>query len=1037
MFRLAIVNPACRLEPFRLSRRLLFWLLLLVFSSNVFGAAFNNTVPQYSSRLWQTDNGLPHNNVLAVAQTRDGYLWLGTQSGLARFDGVRFSVFHPGNTPEMKSGFTQALLETQDGSLWIGTGDAGLLRFHNGRFSCFTEADGLAGNEVRALFQSRDASLWIGTKTGLTRFKDGKFSNLTVENGLADDVVRSLCEDKEGNLWIGTPAGLNLWNGEVTGHYTMADGLPSSVVRALCLDRRGALWIGSGGVSSMSSGRITLLDEDLFDNNVITLYSDSRDNLWIGTYGGLNRKAGETLVGELNSEGVAYDQVNAIFEDREGNIWTGTKEGLYRLTSRPCSTITSQQGLSHNNIMSVLEDNAGALWIATWGGGLNRMKDKKITAFSTSSSFSNPLILSLCQDHEGSLWIGLDYNGGLYRLKNRQLAHFAAPQGLIDSAVRVIYEDRQKNLWIGASGSLYLWKDENFVRFTGENGLTGGTIRVILEDRHGTLWIGTNDGLNRHREGNFSTFTAEDGLSHKTVTALYEDDKGDLWIGSAGGGLCKMNSTVSGQNQEEGKKKNRRSDVVQRFTTQNGLFNDHIFEILEDDSGYLWMSCPKGLFRIRKQDLNSFFRGEVASVSSESFGKAEGMVSIQCNGVAKPAAWKSRDGRLWFATTKGLTVVNPEGDFMASPIFPPVVIEEILADKKNVTKDEGQVTGNATNHVTLQLSSVTIPPGRGDLEIHYTALTFRAPEKVRFRYKLDGIDDDWVEVGERRVAYYNNIRPGKYRFQVMGSSNDGVWNQGETALAVVLQPHFWQTKWFFALAGLALVGTVGNIARYATLQRVRRKMERLEQQHAIEKERARIARDMHDNLGIRTTEILLLSDLAIEKRNSESDIRGHVREIAGAAREIVNTLDAIVWAVNPKHDYLDNFALYLHEHAEMFLELSSIRCRMEGQLPHWPLSGEVRHNLFLVAKEAINNIAKHSAASEVWIRLEARDSELRLSIEDDGKGFATESASRTGNGLQNMEERVRKIGGFFKISSQPGKGSRVELRVPLSSGGNS
>ena len=659
--------------------------------------------------------------------------------------------------------------------------------------------------------------------------------------------------------------------------------------------------------------------DGLPDDNVTTLYEDRRGNLWIGTYGGLTRWSEGKFVVERDSEGGFYDQVNALLEDQEGDLWMGARDGLYELRVKRFLTYTRQQGLPHNNVMSVLEDRHGSLWISTWGGGLVQLKDEEITGYTKEIGGSNclgsDLVLSLYEDRDGSILIGTDYEGGTFRFNEGKFDRlWDKEQALTNRVIRVIYRDRQGNLWFGASPGLVLWGSK-------EKFLERATIRCILEDDAGNLWVGTNDGLFRRQDGKFIRLTAPGGLNHDTVSALHEDRDHTLWIGTEGGGLCRYQN---GQ--------------FTAYTTRHGLWSDEIFEILEDDYGWLWMSCPRGVFRVNKRNLAEFDRRQTAALTSIAYGKADGMESIQCSGVAKPAGWKSHDGRLWFATTKGVVVTDPNSGLGLNEQPPPVRIEEVLADKHPL-----DLAGS---------SPLRIAPGRGELEFHYTTLSFPVPEKNHFKYKLEGVDPDWVEAGMRRVAYYNNLRPGAYRFRVMACNNDGVWNTVGAELAVTLLPHFWQTWWFFGFLAMAMAGFIGGAVRYATRRKLQWKLERLEQQHAIEKERTRIARDMHDDLGAQLTEILLLNELAHKNKTNPDKLEAHLSKQSHVVQDVAGSLDTIVWAVNPINDSIDRLANYLYEQVERLLTISSIRCRFDvpDELPDYFLSSEVRHNVFLAGQ---------------------------------------------------------------------------------------
>lgn len=986
-------------------------------------SSLDQPAPGYTARAWQVDEGLPDNLVQAITQTPDGYLWVGTRAGLAKFDGVQFSRFDARNTPAIKNSSITALYTSADGALWIGTAGGGLARFKDGMFTHYGRAEGLAGDDVRAIYESEDGSLWIGTTTGMSRYQKRKFVNYAEKNGLSSDVVSCIYEDRDANLWIATGKGLNRLNkGGTMDSFIMPDGLPNDSVRVICQDKGGRIWIGSNNgllwYDQFWGNHFYAYNAryGLSDTFVSAICEDQNDNLWVGTYSGLNRFHDGRFYPQFDDEGLPFSKVNALFEDDQGDLWVGTQEGLIRLTPKCFSTYTRQQGLTHNNIMSMLQDRKGNMWIGTWGGGLDRLSGEKVTAYAPTNGLSQDLILSLCEGRDGSIWAGADFDGGLTRLKDGKISHYTWRDGLINARIQVLHEDRAGNLWIGTSQGLSCLKNGKFTKYTVRDGLAGNNVRAILEDPAGVLWFGTEGGLSRRQDGRFVNFTTREGLSDNAVIALYQDQQGTIWIGTDGGGLSKYQG---GQFAAYGK--------------QQGLFSDVIFSILEDDEGWLWMSCPQGVFRVRKNDFAALDQGTLTTLSSIVYGKADGMESPQCNGAGKPSAWKSSDGRLWFPTSKGLVTVDPRT--VKIDHHPPTVyIEQVVADRKPLLSSGASDSQNALAPGSAAM--LRIPPGHGELQFQYTALNLAAPQKSRFQYKLDNIDADWVDAGTRRTAYYNNLPPGTYQFHVKACNQDGVWNETGASLSFVLLPYYWQTWWFRSLGALTLIGSISGLARYATRRRMQRKLARLEQQHAIEKERGRIAKDMHDQIGAGLTQIGLLSEFARREADKNGGARVHAEKIHDVARELAQTLDEIVWMVNPRNDTLNKLGLYLAAYAEEYFQATNIRCRLDipPGLPPCPLTAELRHNLFLTVKEALNNIVKHSQASEAHVRLALKDSRLEIVIEDNGTGFSVETTNFSRNGISNMKERIEEIGGTFEISARPDNGTRICLRVPIKGG---
>ena len=1002
--------------------RLALSLLLLAFLALAASAAGAgaDTLPRYNSRLWQIDEGLPDNVVQAIAQTPDGYLWVGTRSGLARFDGVSFTPFESKAMPELKHSSISDLCVDGQGALWVATDSSGLACLSNGALRHYDKSSGLAGNILTALQAGADGSIWLGSTVGVSRFKDGKFTHFNSSNGLFSDLINAIYCDSEGTVWVATAEGLNFWKNGVMEKFGMISSGPHHSMRAVCREKSGRLWVGSNsGITSCRGGEVCTYDTacGLSDVFISALHEDSEGNLWVGTYSGLNCFRAGRFVTELNSQGAPYDKVNTIFQDREGNLWLGSREGLVRLGPKHFFTYTKQQGLTHDNIMSVLEDHNGNIWVGTWGGGLDQLHDDKVGAYTTSNGFPHDLILSLCETRDGALWVGADYDGGLIRFKDGHCTRYTGKDGMINASVRVIYEDRAGILWVGTTRGLSCFKDGKFTNYTTEQNLPYNIIRAICEDQAGNLWIGTESGLSRWRNGQITNFYITNGLADDAVLALYEDREQNLWIGTASGGLNRL-----------------RDGRFTAYTSQQGLFNDEILSILDDERGWLWMSSPRGIFRVRKRDLDDFDRGMLKSIPCVSYGKLDGMESILCNGVSQPSGWRSHDGRLWFPTTKGLVVVLSEPQI--NECLPTVYVKEFSADNHRVVLDvpaaspggQSPAQGRSDDSHPLQ-----IPPGRGELEFHYTALSLTAAEKNRFAYMLEGVDRKWVDAGFRRNASYYNIYPGTYHFLVKACNNDGVWNDTGASLAFVLLPHFWQTWWFRTTVVLLAVGTIGGTVRYFSTRHLRQRVALLEMQHSVERDRARIARDIHDDLGSTLTQITFVSELIQRDSGQPAQVNRHAVEIAQTARELVQAMDEIVWAINPRNDNLPRLAGYLCQYAEKLFSGTPIRCRFDTQenLPRQNLSSETRHHLFLTVKEALHNAARHAAASEVWLRIKQCDSELQVSIEDNGRGFGPDSVRQFGNGLDNMKKRMEEIGGAFEMTTAPGAGTAIRLRLSL------
>ncbi|MCX6579352.1 MAG: ATP-binding protein [Candidatus Aminicenantes bacterium] len=739
-------------------------------------------ITQYIHDVWGIEQGLPQNSVSPVYQTRDGYLWLGTQEGLVRFDGSHFNVYDMRSDEQILSNWVRAIYEDRDGNLWFGTHDGGLSCLNKeGKFRTYTTNDGLSNNTVLSICEDRVGTLWIGTIDGLNRLQNGKFTRYTTQKGLANANVNVVCTDSVGNLWIGTNKGLNRLENGKFALYTMQEGLSDNTVRAIFPGREGKLWIGANnGLNCLDNGKFDVYTtkEGLSNNRIRCIYDDSDGNLWIGTDGGgLNRLLKGKFTSFTREQGLSGNIVMSIYEDREGSVWIGTEGGgLNRLKDGKFTPYTTEEGLSNNMVRVVYEAGDGNLWVGTQGSGLDRLKDGIFTAYTNHDGLSNNFVYCICGDRKGNLWIGTE-GGNLDRFKNGKFSK-PASGGLANYRPKAIHEDRQGNLWIGTQGGgLYLLKNGKFSAYTTREGLSDNNVNAVAEDGEGNLWVGTESGLNCLKNGEFIVYKKEQGLCNDIMGCIYADKEGALWIGTRGG----LNRFKQGK--------------FDSVTSKDGLFDDIIYQVLEDAGQNLWMTCNKGISRVNKKELENFLDKKTNAFNSISYDEKDGMKSRECNGGSQPAGWKSRTGKLWFPTIKGVAAIDP-AHIEINPIPPPTMIEEIITDNKKLLPS----FSNKENLV--------LPPGTKHIEIHYTGLSLLASSRVRFKYILEGIDNTWIAAGTRRTAYYTRVPPGNYTFRVKACNNDGIWNETGAAIGFYLEPYFYQTVWFYFLCILAFGAAV-------------------------------------------------------------------------------------------------------------------------------------------------------------------------------------------------------------------------------------
>jgi signal transduction histidine kinase/ligand-binding sensor domain-containing protein/DNA-binding NarL/FixJ family response regulator len=724
---------------------------------------------QYGLDSWQA--GLPLTSIHTVAQSRDGYIWVGTQEGMARFNGVSFTTFDRHNTPALRSSDVWTLLPARDGSLWIGTVTGGLSVMRDGRVSSFSTRDGLAADMVLSIHEDAAGTLWVGTSQGLSRLEGARFKSYGTAEGLPHPVVRALASDAKGALWLGTDGGglVRLENGAFT-RFTTGDGLSSDHVRSLAFDSRGRLWIGTdAGLTLLQDGRFSRYGtkDGLLGETVRGLLVDRDQSLWIATFGGLNRLRDGRFESIGMREGLTSDVAFCLAEDREGSLWVGTiGGGLVRLRDGAVTTYTAREGLPDDLVRGVLETRDGSLWAAT-DGGLARLKDGNVTRVSRADGLPSDAMFALAEDRAGNLWAG--GRGGLTRLGSGPPVTFARKDGLKADLVRAVLEDREGVLWVGTDAGLSS-------RAPGAQGFdapgdapTARPIFAIAEDAAGNLWVGTEgSGLLCRHEGVWRTYTARDGLPSPIVRALLPDTGGALWIGTDNG-LAEL--------------KDGRFRV---FSSADGLPSDVIHQVLDDGNGGLWLSSNKGISRVSRAELQARAPDAEAPLAVTTLGSSDGMKTAECNGDFQPAGVRARDGRLFFSTVRGVAAVDPSRVGVGR-LAPPVVIE-----------------GLSVNGAPVPVAAlVEVGPGVERFELHYAGLSFLAPERLRFRYMLEGFDRGWTEAEGRREAFYTNVPPGPYRFRVVAGVEGGPWNEAGATLDLRLRPRFNQTPAFRVLAAAA------------------------------------------------------------------------------------------------------------------------------------------------------------------------------------------------------------------------------------------
>lgn len=968
-------------------------------------SANRNASARYHFDVWTTDNGLPQNTVSSILQTRDGFLWFTTNDGLVRYDGVHFTIYNAGNTKDLKSSRLSQLFEDREGNLWITTEDFSLVRYSEGRFTTMTADDGLPQNQAMRMNGDADGNLIVGVASGFVLWQDGRF--VAYVPGRDRLFSGSSFPIRSGVVWYLDDAKLHrVEHGRVTAVVDISE-LTSDRIRTIYEDHEGTLWISTskGVLFRFKDGHFTAYAEKdglPAGGRINMIREDRHGNLWIGMADlGLVRFKDERFTVYTTADGMTGDSILAIYEDREGILWIGTTSGLNRLRDDTITFYSTADGLAANNTYPICQDGEGTIWIGAWAG-LTRYRAGVFARCGEQYAVATALVTALMIDREGGFWIGT-WGEGVKRWKDGNSVSYLAKDGLPSDVVRAILQDTRGVIWFGCSRGLASYRDGTFTAYTTENEFPSDAVNVIFEDSRGNLWIGTQRGLYRYRDGQFINYPLEKNMSDQIVRAVYEDSEGVIWVGTYNNGLTRI--------------KDGRMTLI---TQKEGLFNNGVFQILEDATETFWISCNLGIYRVSKKELNDYAEGRSRSITSIPYGKRDGMLNSECNGGVQSAGIKARDGRLWFPTQGGVAVVDP----LTVPVSaqpPPVVIEAFLLNQEPVSFHE----------------AVKVEPSAENFEVHYTALSFIMSERINFKYKLEGLDTDWVDAGTRRVAYYSHVPPGSYRFRVIAANRDGVWNLEGASIEVRIIPPFWRTWWFFSLALVTLVGVAlfSYKLRIAQLEKARRAQEAFSEQliSAQEAERQRIAAELHDSLG---QQLLIIKNSALIGLHSENG-REQLDDISETASQAIDEVREISYNLRPYQ--LDDLGLTraiesilkkMEDAAEV--EFSSVIDSIDGMFPP-----EAETHLYRIVQESLNNIVKHARASSAHIRIERNGRRVEITIQDNGRGFSPEKTARTergGFGLKGIAERARMLGAKYVIHSAPGQGTTIALKMEAADG---
>jgi signal transduction histidine kinase/ligand-binding sensor domain-containing protein len=979
-------------------RRILLPAILVVCAGTSSALDSSRRLTQYVHRIWTTQQGLPSGTIYDIWQTRDSFMWLATQTGLVRFDGVRFTAaetLYPG-LPEnlwVRSGF-----EDPDGALWLSTNDAGIYRVKDGSVTHYSTKDGLPSDQVFCLIPGQGGSSWACTAGGLARLSEGKIETRIVGSRPGTEAVRAACLAAGGKLWIGGD-GPVVYSGDEA---IPLRSIPSDAsVRAIACGHA-SIWVGTtaglvelkGSAQNGYTTNVYTTGNGLADDGILSLNEGADGSVWVGTRGGFSRLRNGEFESFLPQDGLSQSSVSSLYQDREGSLWAGTKLGLNQFVDGRAVPFSTSEGLPSNAAGPLLQTSAGRVWIGTLDAGLAQFDGRRFSTLGVRQGLTSDMVVALAE-YRDAVWVGT--NRGLNVLENGRVAkRFSVRDGLPSEEIRSLYADPQGALWVGTAAGPAKFTGTAFVK---PKGAPKDPVVTMGADRQERLLFSTEHGLFR-LEGDSVQEISPGGTPLRSVDSIYRDEDGLLWLGTNGQGLHMLDD---------------RGAQLKSFTflVRDGLFDGEIYGIVPDQKGRLWMACSKGIFSLERAELLRFIAGQTKKISSSPYSPTDASRVIECKPGVQPGVARMRDGQLWFSTIRGLIVINPERLQRNVPP-PPVVIEDPI------------VNGHAESAGSIG----NLAPGQKNLEFNYTGLSFLSPSRLTFRYKLEGYDKSWIDAGTRRQAFYTNLPPRTFRFRVTACNvADDLCNETGSAVEFTLAPAYYQRVWFWPLM-LALAVLAGWLVYQIRIRRLR------ERYDLIVAERSRIARELHDTL-IQGFSGITMAMQALAARIRPSEERGRLQDIIQDAASCLRETRRSVAGLRGARAAASGLAASIAQAARQITETKKVRLKLKLEPEPPDLPAEFEYNLLRIATEAVTNAVKHSGARNIEVTLKPSSKlgsgGIFLSVADDGAGCEPSEHGhlKPGHyGLIGMKERAAQIGAGFSFDSAPGRGTIVSVLAP-------
>ena len=973
--------------------------------------------------------------------------------------------------------YIYAILEDKKGNLWFGTDGLGISKYDGINFINYSVKEGLVGGQVKFLIEDKNENIWIGTATGVTKFDGKKFTRFTEKEGLLNGVISDLMEDSKGNIWICYPTGgVIKYDGKNFTHYTTNEGIPDNGTIGCMEDSKGNIWFSSA--KGMTRFDASQNDSSGQGNNsihfniksipgierFIPMLEDSNKNIWfLSAYNGIGKFNGQVFTKYSAKEGLSDNSLLSMAADKSGNIWIGTNNsGVDKYDGKKFINFQIEQGLTKNKVVRIVEDDYDNIWLATEGGGVNKINEKSFSYLFPMELFNNNKVRPVLKDKKGNLWMGAELGGlGKYEVNNipdsgNKFTYYAEKEGMAISGIRSLLQDKMGNIWIGTTGagtykfdgkkflnfsfslsnadprqSIYdILEDKNgdiwfgtqngevfrydgkkFILYNQKNGLPGSISYSMLEDKKGNAWFCTEGGLSKYDGVTLINYTEKEGLFNKSITSIDEDEKGNLWLGTQGAGICKF----------DGKE-------FTYYTEREGLSNNNVWSVFVDAAKRIWVGTDKGLnLLIAKDSSNKKIKYKYAIYS---FGLQDGLKALDFN---LHSVCADNNNRIWWGTGKGVVSLDLNKEFKVyTPRSLSVKYIEInghFYDFKNFP-DSNRNKINFSSIVPFYNypEKLSLAYDQNHLTFHFSAIDWSAPHKIKYSYRLAGLEDMWSTPSEEPVADYRSLSHGSYQFQVKAIGQSQIWTKPFSYTFVIL-PAWWQTWWFKLFIVLLAISIILFISRLVYLYRLRKQKALLEKQLAVQMERQRISSEMHDDIGAGLSGVRLLTEITKNKMK-DADATGEVEKIYQSVGEISAKMKEVIWSLNAENDSLPNLIAYIHRQAKAMLENyhGEFLVKIPDKLPEIIIDGKSRRNLYLAVKEAIHNCIKHSGADKIKLEI-ACDDKLVISVSDNGKGMKPDEKRAPGNGMKNMQQRMEQLGGEFIIKTD--QGVTLTFIVPL------